>query len=85
MIACHPWKDEGALQVAEVTALKGGKTQRNARLIALAPELLAFVQDYFDVADCGNGGEHEEDMSHGRCWHCTARRLVGLLTPEANQ
>jgi hypothetical protein len=53
------------------------------RLIEKSRELFEFVKDYFDGADCGDGGEHGEDMSHGQCWHCTARRLVSEVRGKA--
>lgn len=61
-----------------------GEWMGDAALIAAAPELFAFVKGYFDDADCGDAGEHDQDkethdMTHGGCWHCTARRLVEVV------
>lgn len=64
------WRKKDGAEVAEA----------NARLIAAAPELFDFVAAYVEDADCGDGGQHDEDMSHGRCWHCTASRIIREIT-----
>jgi len=64
------------------------EAERKARVAAVADELFDFVKTYLDETDCGNaliigrgiGAEHGEEMSHGRCFHCTARRLVTQVT-----
>lgn len=79
-----PWGAAGMRIVAQsgktvAHVQTDGEWMGDARLIAAAPELFAFVADYFETADCGDGGEHPEDKSHGQCWHCTAKRLVSKV------
>lgn len=82
-VTAKPFPEEdGCIQVAEVTHLKN-RLIANASLLAAAPELFAFVKAYANEADCGDGGEHDEDKSHGRCWHCTATRLVNEVEGNA--
>jgi hypothetical protein len=50
-----------------------------AQFMAAAPDLFAIVLDYAENADCGDGGQHEDE--EGRvCWHCQAVAIVEKIT-----
>ncbi len=58
---------------------KSPKLTRGQRLYHAAPQMYAFVKDYFDQCDCGNGGEHNEQQPAKGCWHCTTRSLIDYV------